>query len=134
MKVSRFQKWKKTLPQQIAYFSTEADKDIGDDEWEMPIHRHSAAEILVWIIDKAGATLRKSQLVEAWFSIVRKCWNLMDIDQYGDRNRQAILSEIEYYMKKMQYKKNEEVEVLLAQRERERRARSSPSLYSFWSS
>ena len=100
MRVSNFRKFKKTLPRQIANFSVEADKDVGDDEWEMPIHRYSAAEILVWILNKTGATLRKSQMVEAWVSVVRQCWNMQDFSQYNGRNHQAILSEIEYFVQK----------------------------------
>lgn len=106
MKVSRFQKWKNQLPRQISRFSIQADESIG---WEAVVHRHSAAEILVWILDKTGATLRKSQLVEAWFSVVRECWNLMDIDCYSGRNHRMILGEIQYFVEKSQYKKDEEL-------------------------
>lgn len=106
MKVSRFQKWKNQLPLQISRFSIQADEGIG---WEAVVHRHSAAEILVWIMNETGATLRRSQMVEAWFSIVRKCWNLMDIDRYSDRNYRMILDEIQYFVEKSRHKKEENV-------------------------
>lgn len=100
MRASNFRQFKKTLPRYIAEFSAMADKDIGDDEWEAAVHRHSASEILVWILNRTGTTLRKSQLVEAWRSIVTKCWNLMDFTSFGENDASRILSEINYRMER----------------------------------
>lgn len=100
MRASNFREFKKTLPRYIAEFSAMADKDIGDNEYEEAIHRHSASEILGWILDRTGATLRKSQLVEAWKSIVSKCWNLMDFSSFTENDASGILLEINYWMKR----------------------------------
>lgn len=97
MRASNFRQFKKTLSRQIADFSAMADKDIGDDEWEAAVHRHSASEILGWILNRTGATLRKSQLVEAWRSIVSKCWNLMDFTTFGENDTSDILRKINYW-------------------------------------
>lgn len=94
MKVTRFQKFKKSIPMHIGDFSFEADKDVGDNEWEAAVHRHSAAKILVWIIKKTGATLRKSQLVEAWRVVVRNCWNVADHTVFCENDSQSVLWEI----------------------------------------
>lgn len=74
-----------------------ADKYIGDDDQEEAVHRHSASEILGWVLNRTGATLRKSQLVEAWRSIVSKCWNLMDFTTFGENDALLILREINYW-------------------------------------
>lgn len=60
MRASKFRQFKKSLQRYIDDFSIEVDKDVGDDERETYVHRHSAAEILVWTLNKTGATLRKS--------------------------------------------------------------------------
>lgn len=111
MRASNFRQFKKNLQRHIDNFSTEADKDVSDDEWEMPIHRHSAAEILVWILNKTGVTLRKSQLVEVWRSIVSKCWNLMDFTAFTEQDSKSILGEINYFKEKAVYKKNADLPV-----------------------
>ncbi len=100
MRASNFKQFKKGLQRQIVNFSIEADRDVGDDEFEPPIYRHSAAEILVWILDKKGVTLRNHQLVEAWRSIVSKCWNLVDFTSFGENDALRILSEINHWMKR----------------------------------
>ncbi len=100
MRASNFKQFKKGLQRQIVDFSIEADRDVGDDEFEPPIYRHSAAEILVWILDRKGVTLRNHQLVEAWRSIVSKCWNLMDFSAFTENDTSGILSEINHWMER----------------------------------
>lgn len=104
MRASKFKRFKKSLDRHIADFSIEADKSFNlndfDDDWEMPVWRHSAAEILVWILDKTGATLRKSQLVEAWRCMVTKCWNIMDFEAFTEQDREAVLGAIAYFKAK----------------------------------
>ena len=109
MRASNFRQFKKSLQQHINDFSVEADRNVSDDEWEMPIHRHCAAEILVWILNRTGATLRQSQLVEAWRSIVRTCWNLMDCTTFAKQNSKNILGEIEYFKAKSARKNAEKI-------------------------
>ncbi len=111
MRAANFKQFKKGLQRHIVDFSIEADRDVDDDEFEPPIYRHSAAEILVWILNKTGVTLRKSQLVEAWRSIVSKCWNLVDFTAFTEQNRKMILGDIGYYAAKSDRKKNADVPV-----------------------
>lgn len=110
MRASKFCQFKKTLPRQLAEFSAIADENISDNEWEEAVHRHSASEILGWILNRTGATLRKSQLVEAWRSIVCKCWNMMDFVAFGENDTSSILLEINHWMKRppriMTYRKD----------------------------
>ncbi len=103
MKASNFRKFKQALPKHIADFSFEVDKDVGDDEWELPIHRHSAAEILVWILRRTGATLRKSQLVQVWRAIVRLCANMVDFRTFANNRNEEILGEIGYQRQKKSF-------------------------------
>jgi hypothetical protein len=109
MRASNFKQFKKGLQRQIVDFSIEADRDVGDDESEPPIYRHSAAEILVWILDRKGVTLRNHQLVEAWRSIVTKCWNLVDFTAFTEQKHKMILGDIDYYRAKSDRKKNADV-------------------------
>jgi hypothetical protein len=111
MRASNFRRFKKSLQGHIVDFSIEADKYVSDDVWESPVHRHSAAEILVWILNKTGATLRKSQLVEAWRSIVSKCCNLVDFTAFTEQNHKMILGDIGYCTTKSGRKKNADVPV-----------------------
>ncbi|MEN9552319.1 MAG: hypothetical protein RI935_696 [Candidatus Parcubacteria bacterium] len=104
MRASNFKQFKKGLQRQIVDFSIEADRNVGDDEFEPPIYRHSAAEILVWILDRKGVALRNHQLVEAWRSIVTKCWNLMDFTSFGENDASCILSEINHRMERSTHK------------------------------
>ena len=97
MRASKFRQFKKDLPRHIADFSAMADKYIGDDDQEEVVHRHSASEILGWVLNRTGATLRKSQLVKAWRSIVSKCWNLMDFTTFVENDTLLILREISYW-------------------------------------
>lgn len=99
MKASNFKRFKKSLRKHIYDFSVGADKNVNKDEVEMPIHRYSAAEILVWIIENTGITLRKHQLVEAWKAIVSKCWNMIDFDLFC-ANNDVILRAVEWVIKK----------------------------------
>lgn len=94
MRASNFRQFKKSLQRHIVDFSIEAG--FNGDDWEIPVHRHSAAEILAWIINKTGITLRKNQLVTAWRSIVNKCWNLVDFTAFTEQNNKMILGDINY--------------------------------------
>lgn len=110
MRASNFKRFLKTLPDQITAFSHEADEKDGDDQWEMAIHRYSAARILAWILDNTGTTLRNHQLVKAWASIVTKCGNLEDFTAFAKMDGELILAEVKYNVQRFNYHKKVEAE------------------------